>query len=322
MRWVFRVMKVVSVVGVLAAGCAGGDGGGDRTANPKPVLMPTGDNSSGAGAPTATAAGSGATGTMEAAISDGAAGTGAMLPGDTTSDMQALVERVFDPGTDPVRNNVQAGQVCARLAQIQCAGEAYCCDNPGRDRATCETVMADGCVNELFLDSVTASPVTGFDAGAASVAFTELERMASECDPGIAAFGGSASGLMGMFTGTIEAGGNCEPDGGPLGLPSEPAAAAALASCTDIQSQACLPRLTSWSCEPRGQAGTKCFSDLNCVDGLYCPNPTFAVTTNATCTPRRPVGQACSTPNECESLFCKGGACVAADAQAAYCLAN
>jgi len=37
---------------------------------------------------------------------------------------------------------------------------------------------------------------------------------------------------------------------------------------------------------------------------------------------RKALGAPCGLPNECESLFCKGGQCVEATKQAAYCLAQ
>ena len=93
-----------------------------------------------------------------------------------------------------------------------------------------------------------------------------------------------------------------------------------LASCLDPANNSCLPEgAISWTCAPRANAGGACFTDVNCVDGLFCPNPDFNIE-GATCTARKAVGASCSLPNECESLFCKGGKCVEATKQAAYCL--
>lgn len=228
--------------------------------------------------------------------------------------------KVFDAGSDPSRNNVTAGNVCTRLAQIQCAGEDFCCDNPGRDRATCEAQMLAGCMGELYLDAMTSNPITGFDPEAASGAFAEIERMASACDTAVASYGASPNGLMGMFRGSVDSGSSCSP--GLAAASDMSRAAASLASCADISTTACLPVSTlSWSCEPRGQVGAECFTDLNCVDGLHCPNPEFDIGA-ATCQERKALGSPCQLPNECESLFCKAGSCVEASAQAAYCLAQ
>jgi hypothetical protein len=231
-----------------------------------------------------------------------------------------LSERVFDAGSDPNRNQITAGNVCERLAQIQCAGEAFCCESPGRDRTACEADMFNGCMGELYLDAMSLNSITGFDAAAASTAFGEIERMASTCDVSVAAYGVSPNGLMGMFRGSVSDGSSCSP--GIRAASDQALAAAALASCSNITTTACLPTSAlSWSCKPRGDVGAECFTDLNCLDGLHCPNPDFDIGA-ATCAPRKAVGSPCQLPNECESLFCKGGTCVTADAQAAYCLAQ
>jgi hypothetical protein len=283
-----------------------------------PSTAVSGASSDGQAPPATGTTGDTTGGTTGADGTTGAAGAPALpMGGGDFEPLPPLEDRVFDAGTDPARNQVQAGQVCTRLAQIQCAGEAFCCENPGRDRATCETIMRDGCINELYLDAMTENPDTGFDTTAAANAMTQIETMASTCDVGIAEFGASPEGLMGMFRGTVAAGESCSP-----GLTTNMAAAAgALTSCTDVASTACMPRSAlSWRCDPRGQVGDDCFSDLNCVDGLYCPNPEFSLSADAVCAQRLPEGSPCSLPNECASLFCKAGACAPVTVQNAYCL--
>jgi hypothetical protein len=289
--------------------------GSQSSAGSGPATMVS-DTSSGSQPPAGGTAGgtAGTTGSTEPA---GTAGAPALpMGGGDFAPLPPLEDRIFDAGTDPARNQVQAGQVCTRLAQIQCAGEAFCCENPGRDRATCEVVMRDGCINQLYLDAMTENPDTGFDPAAAATTMTQIETMASTCDVGIAEFGASPDGLMGMFRGTVEAGESCSP-----GLTTnEAAAAGALASCADVNTTACLPRSAlSWRCDPRGQVGDDCFSDLNCVDGLYCPNPDLDLG-GAQCAQRLPDGSPCSLPNECASLFCKAGQCAPVTVQNAYCL--
>ncbi|HTU62522.1 MAG TPA: hypothetical protein VMF89_28875, partial [Polyangiales bacterium] len=44
----------------------------------------------------------------------------------------------FDAGDDPERNKVTAAQLCERLATINCAGEAFCCDAPNRTVEACK----------------------------------------------------------------------------------------------------------------------------------------------------------------------------------------
>ena len=229
--------------------------------------------------------------------------------------MGPIVDRMFDAGTDPNRNNVTAGNLCARLAQIQCAGEQYCCEQPGRDRAMCESTMRDACMEDAYLDAISSNDATAFDAATAAATFAEVERLASICDPSIVRFSISRDGFMSMFRGTAQSGDSCFPAG------TNPAIAAAkLASCTDIARFACLPQsVLSWRCVERGAAESPCFTDVNCLDGLYCPNPDLKIG-QSKCEPRKPLGAQCTWGNECESLFCEAGACVPESQRNAYCL--
>jgi hypothetical protein len=223
----------------------------------------------------------------------------------------------FDAGVEDDRNAVMPGNICDRLATIQCAGEAACCDNPGRNYATCKTTMKQGCDTELMADQIAAAPEASFDAAQARTVFTEIERRASECDPSIAAYGIAFDGLRSIFRGTRAPDTSCTP-ANPL---DRAMAGAALTSCTNADMFACLPSAISWRCAPHAGANGPCFTDNNCNPGLYCDNPDLSVL-GGDCLARKAVGASCSLPLECESLFCKGGKCVAADQQAAYCLNN
>jgi hypothetical protein len=287
-----------------------------------PPVVSGSSSSSGGGAEAGSAAvsppagaGSGAGGMAGTADPGSAGGTAGSSP---PVAIVPIEERTFDAGSDPARNMVQAGAVCARLSQIQCAGEAYCCENPGRTVEQCETAMRAGCVNDVFLDAVTANPITDFDAAKAAEAFTQLEMLASQCDPMIAEFGASATGLMSMLHGTIDSGRSCSPSG-----LDKASAAASLAACADSTTTACLPTSALiWTCRPRGAAGSQCFSDLNCMEGLHCPNPSLAAGEfgTADCAARKAEGSPCMLPNECISFACKGGVCEPPSASAAYCL--
>ena len=263
-----------------------------------------------------------------AGMGGAASGAGSAAPppaGGTAGSMEVTqppppMDREFDAGTDPGRNMVQKGAVCQRLAQIQCAGEAFCCPNPGRTVAQCETVSLKGCIDEAYLDAVTANSITAFNATKAAAAFDHFEMLASQCDISIAEYGASATGLLSMLEGTIEAGKSCSPSGF-----TKASAAASLAACLNGATTACLPTSSLiWTCTARGAAGAKCFSDLNCQDGLHCPNPSLVAGEfgTAACAPRKAEGAACMQPNECTSLVCKDGACAASSVEAAYCLTN
>ena len=223
----------------------------------------------------------------------------------------------FDAGSDPARNKVSAQDVCKRLSEINCAGEAFCCDVPGRSVEACRADILKTCAQDLMLDQIAQNPITGFDPAAAERAFAELESKASKCDSSVAAWGSSPQGLRALLHGTVAPDGNCMP---AQALPDPPSIAAALLSCSD--NRACLydSPLSPWSCAPRGAAGAACVTDNNCQDGLYCLLPPLAV--NGSCTPRKASGESCVEPRECKSLFCKQSKCVDADQQAAYCLVN
>jgi hypothetical protein len=226
--------------------------------------------------------------------------------------------RVFDAGSDPERNKVSAGEMCDRLATIQCAGEAFCCENPGRDFNACKTQQLELCEDTFMFDALAESEKTGFDAAHAEAAYTEFERLASECDTSVVRWGATLEGLRGMFKGTVAPGGSCT----TVNVTRRDEVAKALASCMELATTACLPNgVLLWGCSPRAAAGGQCFTDVNCVDGLYCPNPNFDVA-GSTCRERKAVGEQCATPNECASLFCKGGQCVEESVEAAYCLAQ
>jgi hypothetical protein len=221
----------------------------------------------------------------------------------------------FDAGSDPNRNRVMPGMLCARMAVIDCAGEQHCCNSPGRTVDACRADVMKTC-SDGYLDEIAMDPITGFDQSAATAAFTTLEQKASQCDTTVAAWGASTDGLRGILKGTLAANANCKPsqpttDTATLG--------AALASCTGIATTACLPKslLGQWTCAPKNASGAGCASDYNCNDGLYCNAPAMML---GKCARRLAVGASCSAPNQCESLYCKGGKCVAADQQVAYCL--
>lgn len=299
-------------VGLIACGDASesdGPRGGGATGGSGGMLSGGGGMVGGGSGGMATGGGGGT------AAGGGGGGDGDNVVGSET----------FDAGSDPARNNVTPGTICERLTTIQCAAEAYCCDAPGRTIAECKATMMVGCQDELHVDEVADRAEVGFDATHAAQAFTDFERRASECDPTIANWGISREGLAGMQKGTIGAGQSCKPSG--LGIANEVAQIAALASCADGDQYACQPRggdgqlmlNTTWECEALQGAGGDCFADTNCQAGLFCDNPGYEELV-ASCAPRKAVGSGCEAGNECASLTCKGGACVDASTQAAYCL--
>src|SRR5262245_36172945 len=69
------------------------------------------------------------------------------------------------------QNNVTPATLCQRLAEIQCAAEAACCTDPGRDEATCIAAQKADFCEAVYLDKITAESITGFNATKAAAAF-------------------------------------------------------------------------------------------------------------------------------------------------------
>jgi hypothetical protein len=308
------------------SGCAGADPLIDRSGGNTGGAVPT----SGAGLPGtagipgvagisgpagAPAAGHGIAGTPVIAGAQAVAGTSGAT---STAGAGAIGGPLpaFDAGNASL-NMVQAGAVCSRLATLDCAGEAHCCNSPGRTVATCQSDIMTACTQTLYLDTLSQNPITGFDKSAAASAFTVLEQKASQCDISVASWGASVDGLRSIFKGTIAPGKSCKPT---QNLMDKATAGAALASCTGIAATACLPKsvLGDWTCSPKNAAGGSCLTDNNCNDGLYCNLPSTSAL--GKCAATLPVGSSCTAPSQCTSLFCKNSVCVAADQQAAYCL--
>jgi hypothetical protein len=207
--------------------------------------------------------------------------------------------------------------LCARLATIQCAAEAYCCFAPGRSVDSCESEIREACSAELFLDQIAANPITGFDAAATAAAYTELEQRSSECDLGIAAWGLTA--LRGILKGTYSPNQSCKP-AGTAAINDKPAQAAALASCKNTEQYACLPMslLGDWTCAPKSASAGNCVTDDNCQPGLYCRNPNMQPL--GKCAQRLALGATCVAGTDCNSLYCKASTCVDPEQQVAFCL--
>lgn len=312
-KWLVPAAVRCSVV-LLIASCG-----------PQRVPLPTEPRSSaGQAAPEAGTGGvvSSAGGASGARPAGGAGGrSGSAADGGSASQPQAgsagSAGVPFYAGSDPNRNQVQPGMLCPRLATIQCAAEAHCCSAPGRTVEACESALRERCDDELFLDQIAANPITGFDAAAAAAAYTELERRSAECDLGIAAWGLGA--LRGILKGTYDRNQSCKPPG-TSAINDKPAQAAALASCKESETYACLPMslLGDWTCAPKSASGGNCVTDDNCQPGLYCRNPNMQLL--GKCAARLALGATCVNGTDCDSLYCEASQCVAAEQQVAFCL--
>jgi hypothetical protein len=326
----YRKLIFISTCALLACGAcnrrlSGNDYFGGRTSQPG-----GGSGNSGGSADFGEAiAGTGGVTTTDSpaaggAKTDGKGGSGRARAGDSAAGRAAGGSGGsdgFDAGSDPLRNRVPAGQVCERLSTIQCAAESACCDGKTFKAFAsfneCKQKMKSACTDEMFIDAISTYSVIGYDATYAETAFSEYERMASQCDPNVVGWATSTTGLRGILKGTVAPNRSCYPS---ALIPTKIDQTAAMLSCADGASYGCLPQgALVWTCAARKSAGNPCFTDINCADGIYCDNPNLAIT-GATCTSRKPIDSVCQAANECQSLACRDGRCVAADQQAVFCL--
>jgi hypothetical protein len=249
-----------------------------------------------------------------------AAGTGAA--GAVAPVTDAGVLPTFDGGSDPERNQVQVGMLCDRLAGLQCAAELHCCQT-ARAFDACKVARLKDCQG-TNLDDIAGQPAAGFSAAIASAQFAELEQLAASCDLQVRVWGSAPDGLRGIFQGTLAADQPCMPPPGP---PSVIGYGAALVSCMDPATHACLftghgppAPPTAATCAARAGAGTRCFGDANCQEDLYCDNASMTYS-GGVCTRRKPLGGACTHGVECASRFCNhtSSTCVEPNAEQAYC---
>lgn len=254
--------------------------------------------------------------TRQLALSRLVVGLLTLLSGCTKShDVRIGVETdASDPMGDASNTH---GVLCTRLAEIQCAGEERCCSAPTRTVSRCVSDLIQSCEQDAYLDQIALSPLSGFDASAAELAFTEFEERTMRCDPSIAAWGLSDQGLRGAFRGTLGLNSGCSPVGGVTG--DRGVVAASLSACLHAEGLACLPQslLGAWTCAPKQALGKSCLTDDNCETSAACNN--FSQAALGSCVARLPLEAACAYSNECESLYCDGQSCAVADVQVVYC---
>jgi hypothetical protein len=208
-------------------------------------------------------------------------------------------------------------RICMRLTTSQCQAEQRCCSMPGRSLEACMAARLQDCEQSAHLDSVAMNPISGFDATTAQTLFTELEDKLEACDPSVVGWSTSADGLRRLFKGSVASGQSCKPQ--QLLNADESQQTAALLSCKDPESSACLPAslLGEWTCAAKSMLGGNCLTDDNCESDAYCSTPADAFF--GTCSERLALAAACSGVNQCQSFNCSAGICKAPDPQAAFC---
>ena len=230
----------------------------------------------------------------------------------------------FVPPTD---TNNDASNICQRVAEIQCAGQAHCCQTAQNVQlADCIASQVKGC-QDSGLAAIATNSKAGYDLAAATTRLNDFQTAASTCDPNIAIHAASADGLRGVLQGTVSPGGDCKVQ--PATTTDTGIIGAYLASCTDPKNNACLPTvLSGWKCASLNQAGGTCFSDANCAEqadptqSLYCAGSTNAplLGANGKCTVRKPSGSTCKDARECQTLVCINGTCADNTVENVYCI--
>ncbi|MEY4579303.1 MAG: hypothetical protein RL701_4006 [Pseudomonadota bacterium] len=156
--------------------------------------------------------------------------------------------------------------------------------------------------------------MTGWNPDAAFEAFTDFEDRSKRCDVGIGDWVLSRQGFRRVLEGTHHLGDSCM-----FTAPTPVEQAAAMASCIHEEGAACLPDslLNGYVCAARNATDGKCWTEDNCQPGLYCNKPRV---TAGTCAARLQLDAKCDAGSDCASLYCKGGVCVTATIDIAYCL--
>jgi hypothetical protein len=322
-------------LGVVFAGCGGttrlgttGEDGGSREAGGAPDDAGGPGGSGGAGSGGAPFTGgrraTGGRGSGGRLGSGGRPATGGQPFAGSGGDVDASLGgsgglgasgRFFDAGGDQFRNRVTAAQACDRLTTIQCAAERYCCPRDDRSFDRCKQALGNYYCQ--YIDVWSVQPVVAYDIDRAQAAFDEFEKRASACDTTILPWAISDSGFRLVARGTIAPGGTCYSL--DAGAPTTDVFAF-IASCGVPEAYSCLPDPASNRavCAPRSAIDGACYTDLNCLDGLFCDSTRQP----PVCAPRRQNGAPCSTPLACESMRCEPQAlrCVPATLESAYCL--
>jgi hypothetical protein len=306
------------------SGVVAGNGGVAGMAGPPPGTAGRPPTGAGTGIPVGGgAAGIPGPGSMAGTVSvptAGTAGGGTVTPPNPDGGLLPP----FNPGVAPNRNQVRAGQVCSRIAGLQCAAELHCCAAPAKGLDACQTQLTMACKTGAYLDDISNNSVSGYSVPQIEAVLNKLEEYATACDPSIPMWAATPEGLRSIFQGTVAPNAMCK----PTGLPSPSNYAAALASCTQPATHACLftgdgpnaPPQTA-TCSARLDAGATCFVDTNCKDGLYCANPQMKYS-GGKCTALKEVGATCTLDTECATFTCRSAACVMPTVQTAYCVST
>jgi hypothetical protein len=217
-----------------------------------------------------------------------------------------------DDGPAPL-TSVSAADFCTTLTTLLCQAEQACCQTAGvryENVEACVQAENASCLSDIQPAALDAR--TGYSATGAAAKLNELQAKLVSCDQAIGEWLVAADGLVAVFEGTVDAGGDCTPAGDTD--------AAALLSCKPGSVCRVSPVLLSakGTCGAEKSSGEGCVSELECAQGLRCDPPKDII--SGQCKARLPDGQGCVDNSDCESLLCAGGSCTPRSQDAVYCL--
>jgi hypothetical protein len=174
-------------------------------------------------------------------------------------------------------------EFCRGMVALECTTHA-CCTLPSMIATPCDAgpaVLAETCDRRLF--GTLATPSVRWDGLAAAAALERMRAQAASCTPP------TAAELPGAFiTGLAHAGDDCVTGLGSLTR----GAACAEGICDPMAGRCVVP----------GPLNQLCYDDLQCGDGLFCPD---AIPVGL-CTMLQPTGIACDTQH---ANYCASGQC-------------
>jgi hypothetical protein len=172
------------------------------------------------------------------------------------------------------------------------------------------------CDTNFRAAEIGSNSAAGYSIDQAEMVFDHFELLTGRCGPDVATWGVSSDGFLTMFRGTKVLNASCQP--------TSLSDVGAAFSCRIDDDLTCVPTMAGfpgfppggWTCKPFSASGGRCYTDVNCQDGLRC----LAPETYSTCTARKANGVSCGAPHECVSLLCESSLCVAPNVEDAYCL--
>ncbi len=206
---------------------------------------------------------------------------------------------------------IAATDFCNELTTLLCAAEQSCCTDAATRHATtaeCFAAQNSGCVQDV--QGPATNSRTGYDPVVARAVLNDLAAKTGTCNPDIGQWFVSHQGLLKMYQGTVQVGGDC--------TPANSSDAVSVLSCQ----VPAVCQLSVSGFEAVGTCGTvrspgdSCLSEIECQDGLRCDPPEDP---SGECKSRRSNGSSCDVDGDCESLICEGSDCVPNTVNRVYC---